>query len=234
MSGPGLLFVTSKITKPDVVSEDVFMKWYDTEHIPDLLATTGFDAAFRYRNVDSKADRPYMVAYPMRDIAFGGSDEFKSLRLHSKLFPDDGLCFNVADFDMRYYEHVQLFEPSGANAGVAKCVMAAAIEPGDATSAEEFDEWYRKQHLDMLSMTDGYVRSNRYRLSSAVGNNGPVTSQGLPTWLALHEFDTLSLPMDQIGKTVATEWAKAMLGTAKIVEATVYELQKKYGDGGAL
>lgn len=34
-----------------------------------------------------------------------------------------------------------------------------------ATDAErDLDDWYRNQHLDMLSMVRGYVRSTRYRL----------------------------------------------------------------------
>lgn len=41
MSGPGLLFVNSKITKPDLLSEDVFLKWYSDEHIEEVVETSG-------------------------------------------------------------------------------------------------------------------------------------------------------------------------------------------------
>ena len=77
---PGLFFVNSKITRPDILNEDAFIKWYSNDHIPEILGTSGVKSALRFKNTDPKADRPYLVLYPMDDVGFTQSDEFKKNR----------------------------------------------------------------------------------------------------------------------------------------------------------
>ena len=77
LKAPGLFLVNSKITRPDILNEESFIKWYSDDHIPEILGTSGVKSALRFKNADPKAYRPYLVLYPMDDIGFTQSDEFK-------------------------------------------------------------------------------------------------------------------------------------------------------------
>lgn len=97
---PGLFFVSSRITDPQL-SEDIFHEWYNQRHIPDIFQTSGFEEAYRWKVLkdfnantrkrgrgrgsrreeeDGKGEvkRPFLNTYPLRDVEFLGSEEFKS------------------------------------------------------------------------------------------------------------------------------------------------------------
>lgn len=99
---PGLFFVSSRITHPQL-SEDIFHEWYNQRHIPDIFQTSGFEEAYRWKVLkdfhtsirrrgrgrgrgsrrgeeDGKGEvqRPFLNTYPLRDVEFLGSEEFKS------------------------------------------------------------------------------------------------------------------------------------------------------------
>lgn len=74
---PGLLYVNSKIIQPDKLSSEEYSEWYEKTHIPDIFQTTGIDQAFRWQALDPSIERPYLALYPLRDIGFLQSPEFK-------------------------------------------------------------------------------------------------------------------------------------------------------------
>lgn len=93
---PGLFFVSSRITHPQL-SEATFHEWYNQRHIPDIFQTSGFEEAYRWKVLKDtrrrgrgrgsrreeehgKEDvqRPFLNTYPLRDVEFLGSEEFKS------------------------------------------------------------------------------------------------------------------------------------------------------------
>lgn len=87
IKGPGLLYVNSKISNP-LLNEAKFMKWYSTDHIPEIMATSGINSALRFKNADEKADKPNLVLYPMQDIGFTQGEEFRKIRVHSEILPE--------------------------------------------------------------------------------------------------------------------------------------------------
>lgn len=98
----------------------------------------------------------------------------------------------------------------------------AAIEPklgGD----DDLEDWYRCQHLDMLSMVPGYRRGTRYKLLSSMRD-------GTPRYLALHEFESAELPADEIECTTKTEWSKNILGSALQFERELWKLENQFGN----
>ncbi|KAI9813064.1 MAG: hypothetical protein M1827_004284 [Pycnora praestabilis] len=234
MASQGLFWVNSRVTSPKL-SAETYNKWYEEEHIPELVATSGIKSGFRYKAVDPKEKNPFLAIYPLKDIAFPDSDEFKAVPTESKTLPGSGKVFDLADFDVRVYEHLQSFERPNAKPGRALCLMSAAIEPAEGGD-EEFDEFYRKQHLDMLAMCDGYRKTTRYKLVSQqfVGPSADTTKNvETPRFLALHEFESPNLPMDQINQTASTEWAKKILGSVKIMQAPLFTLTKAGGQTDA-
>jgi hypothetical protein len=67
------------------------------------METSGINDAYRYIDNDEKASKPYLAFYPMPDLAFTQGDEFKKIRVKSDLLPGTGLCYDLADIDVRYY-----------------------------------------------------------------------------------------------------------------------------------
>lgn len=110
--------MNSKITRPDSITPENFNKWYSDIHIPDILATSGFDSAVLYKSIDPKADRPYLAIYPVSDVNWLGSQEFSSIPNTSNYFPGPShKCFDYADFDSRFYEFIHSYEKPGTRAG---------------------------------------------------------------------------------------------------------------------
>jgi hypothetical protein len=102
---PGILYVQSRIVS-DSLSPELFKKWYEDVHIPDILATSGFNSAFRYISTSpDTVDRPYLALYPTKDVNWLYSKEFFSIPLHSDILPNNSKAiFELANFDNRYYE----------------------------------------------------------------------------------------------------------------------------------
>jgi hypothetical protein len=84
------------------------------DHIPEILNTSGVDSALRFKNADAKAERPYMVVYPMGNIGFTQSEEYKTkINIYSDLLPGGGPIYDLVDMDVRVYSFVDKYEPNG-------------------------------------------------------------------------------------------------------------------------
>ena len=232
-SHPGLLFVTSRVKDPSQTSDEQFNRMYDEEHLPDVLNYKHkvTDLALRYKNTNQESDRAYLALYPLDDIEFFASGTLEKLTedtRHSRTFGGEDIL-NLVHFEPRPYEKIQTFEgysPSSNGEDAEKhqhartltCVAMEPAEDGD----DDFDEWYRKQHLDMLSMCRGYRRTTRYKRIDGVK----------PRYLALHEwsFPPAEMPVEQIKQVTSTEWSKKIIGSATVFERDVFELIQAQGD----
>jgi hypothetical protein len=77
-ANPGLCFAWSKLTKPDELSSDEYVRWYEKVHIPDVIRLSGMKHAALWQAVNPGEGRPYLALYPMEDLKFADSEEFKS------------------------------------------------------------------------------------------------------------------------------------------------------------
>ncbi len=59
----GKLIVTARPESPDTV--DDFNRWYDEDHIPEVLGVAGFVSARRYRALDGES---YVTVYDADDV----------------------------------------------------------------------------------------------------------------------------------------------------------------------
>jgi hypothetical protein len=137
INGKGMLYVTSQISQPDIMNYDQYMKWYDEDHIAEILETSGISTAYRYIDTDKKASKPYLAFYPMDDIAFTQGEEFRKIKVKSDLLPGSGLCYDLADIDVRY---IGLLGQSGKRNGVAEYLFSTALEPAQGTSDADIEK----------------------------------------------------------------------------------------------
>lgn len=91
----------------------------------------------------------------------------------------------------------------------------------EPTNEEDWDKWYREEHLDLLSKVPGYRRSQRYKIGVPV----PILTRGTPVkFLTVHEFDFLSgFAGPEASKLNGTEWTKRQVGDAKVMIVRAFE-----------
>lgn len=76
-------------------------------------------------------------------------------------------------------------------------------------------------HSDWTSLLSGYRRSTRFQKADG----------SLPKYIALHEFDTSSIP-PETSYVLGTEWSKKVLGGATSKALDVWEVISEYGKSG--
>ena len=148
--GPGVLYVTSRIARDDVLDEDTYFRWYDEDHIDEIVHTSGMKSAFRYRDVEieeknKSKEKVFLAFYPMQDMAFTQGDEFRSIRVKSPILPDTGLIYDLADLDVRYLGLIEKTEPKQKRSHPAPCLVVFGVEPGPGTSDEEVEKWFKEE-----------------------------------------------------------------------------------------
>jgi len=221
----GLLLVTSRPTHPEL-TDSIFNDWYTNEHIKDMVNSTLTNLVVRYKNVNSTAKWPYLAIYRLPDVArLRDQKVMGSIAPTSKLLPGKekgskgGAYKDVMDMEMRAYSRTQTFEGQTPKSGRGKGLVTSDMEPANGKDAE-LDDWYKRQHLDMLSMLGGYRRSTRFQKLDGSS----------PKYLAMHEFDTTTLA-PEIRIVMGTEWAKNMIRSAKAFSTDRWELISEFGQG---
>lgn len=110
MPTPGLLFVRSRITSPDL-TDSAFKKWYSEVHFSDVLESGLADLALRYENANPEAKYPYLVVYRLPDLGFVQDEKkMQTIPMKSELLPGSGEVSECTDMDIRAYEIIQRFE----------------------------------------------------------------------------------------------------------------------------
>lgn len=212
MATPGVAIVLSR-NKP-TWTEETFNKWYSGVHIKNVVKAGLSDLVIRYRNTNRSAEWPYLAVYRMVDV----NDVFNPKKLarvpaNDPLLPNGGPWREAIDMDLRPFGWVQTFEGKVSEDRVrGKVLRTVLIEPGND---DDLEEWYRKEHLDIISTVPGYRRSTRYKISDLENKDG------LPRYLALHEYDTI--PTEASNRVTSMDWYKKFLREAKSYNEDVWE-----------
>ncbi|VUC26910.1 unnamed protein product [Clonostachys rosea] len=243
MGGKGILFVTSKISRPDVLDVPTYIKWYEEDHIAEVVETSGINSARRFVHVDPKAEKPYLAMYALDDLAFLLSDEFRKIRVQSDLLPSPGIIYDLADVDVRYDNLVHVFEKTQKGRGAAKTLVVVASRLKEGVSPQDLDRWYREEHCELLSKNKSYLRTTRFKLAYARTNAQSRVLKGLaastdelppdpPTWLALHEFecDPDELDVPGIRQLTASPLTDKVLSQLDVHEVNIYRLANEFGN----
>ncbi|KAI9740927.1 MAG: hypothetical protein M1818_004533 [Claussenomyces sp. TS43310] len=237
MAPPGIFFTQSRLTAPDKVSPELYLKWFKEEHVPDLMKASGAKSFYFLQSLDANDEWPYLTYFPVDDLDYIHSEAFQNLPRSSDMLPAPHTFFDFAEFEMRSYEHLHTLEPAGRPTGPIDLVLAAGLEPAPGTD-DDFNAWYAQEHLHEASKAAGHRRSRRYKLTSihvfgkhAEGSTAAAAAAAAPpTYLALHEFDGAELPWPDLVKTLDTPWAKKSMGGCVKTETGQYRLLKVFGD----
>jgi hypothetical protein len=193
-SRPGILFVNSMITS-DTLTPELFREWYEGVHIPDLLVTSGINSGVRYKATNpEQVERPYLAMYPVKNVQWLHSDEFKSVPLHSDMLPNDSKAiYELADFESRYYEKLDTKGEPGRE-GPAEFVVTVEFD----SLTEDLAKLYE------LSTPEGMtpVRSRVFKLN--------FSRQSRPAYLGVVSPDLasyLTSLVGLLGSQPVTNWS---------------------------
>ncbi|KAI0145455.1 hypothetical protein GGR57DRAFT_298851 [Xylariaceae sp. FL1272] len=239
-TGKGLMFVHSKIVKPDILSEAQFLKWYDDDHIPEALGTSGMNSGYRCLDIEhakgNKVERPYLCLYQIDDLAFLRTAEFKSIGVTSPLLPTSDPVFEFADFDVRYAKLVQTYDPTKKGPGKTRSVLVAILEEGPGMRDEEIDRWYREEHIEAFSQFPGFLRATRYETVFGRGNRDFDEQQkmsgnlSVPKHITIYEYETPDIDMELVLKKGGTPWTKKVIAGCSFIVSPVFQVARLHGD----
>ncbi|KAK3049654.1 hypothetical protein LTR09_009076 [Extremus antarcticus] len=213
---PYLLHVNSK---PTQVSNDTWEEWYKVEHLPDLYNAKSCTRATLYEEVghplgpNPDHPRKYLALYQTELEELLKSDEYKGIRNSSELFERGGanssLTQDNGDFDARYYKLFQEYDPKSTGEKLSPYILCVYMNPSDE---EDFEKWYREEHLGLLAKLPGYRRSLRYKLDRP----NPLSQDGTQPYLAIHEVDDPSAFGSKEGEEAnATPWTEKHIRESK-------------------
>jgi predicted phosphoadenosine phosphosulfate sulfurtransferase len=181
-SGSGLLVVWTDVAQE---FEDEFNRWYDTEHVPQLLAVPGFLSGRRYQAVEGKPR--YIAIYELADENVLKSDAFRQVR------------DNPTPWSQKIIPHFrntqvggfrQIFSYGERPAKDAEFVVTVRLNTSE-DHEQEFNAWYNEDHVPALVGVPGVYCARRY-----------VAVKGDPKYLAVYEMRDGAIP-----KTA--EWNRA-------------------------
>lgn len=181
-SGTGLLVVWTDIATE---FEAEFNRWYDSEHVPQLLGVPGFLSGRRYQAVEGKPK--YIAVYELADEAVLKADAFRQVRENPtpwsrKIIPQ----FRNAQIGA----FRQIFSHGERPAKDAEFVLTVRLNtPADHEA--EFNAWYNEDHIPALVAVPGVYCARRY-----------VAVEGDPKYLAVYEMRDGEIPKTE-------EWNRA-------------------------
>ncbi|KAF2108322.1 hypothetical protein BDV96DRAFT_652890 [Lophiotrema nucula] len=224
-----IVLASSRVINPNLTETD-FNNWYNTVLLPGFMEHQNASLGVRYRatNRHNVSASQYLAIYKTRSAPSSWSTEAVfslAERTDAGIAKRDIGPEDVA-IELSTWNPIQTFESLREKTGQIppgrpKIVVVVKIEPrAEDEDGTELEDWYRKQHLDMLSMLPNYRRSTRYR--SADGSK--------PRWLAIHEQDTPDIDPYAGQVMMNTEyWHKVFTGI-KIFDATHWEYYFEAGN----
>lgn len=145
LHGKGMFCVNSKVSRPDVLDVSTFIKWYDDDHIPEVIETSGIKSARRFIDIDPEADMPYLAMYPMDDLGFTQSEEFRKIRVTSDILPGENSVYDLAEFNARCDNLVSIFDKTSQGKRTLKSLVVVKCELNKRILSEEVEGWFREK-----------------------------------------------------------------------------------------
>ena len=163
MPGKGLLLVMTDIPA-DVEKE--FNRWYNEEHMGDLLKFPGVLSARRYKILDGKPT--YLAMYELEDPSVVERPEYQKISGWSPTANPLSVSMSKRYFNtIRGVYQLAFALPSPEPKDVSNARGLTLRGLGfDLAHEDEILDWYHTEHLPNLSRVPGCVRARRYTLNT--------------------------------------------------------------------
>ena len=173
--GTGLHMVFADIPAD---KEDEFNRWYDEEHIGDILALPGVLNAARY--VAVSGGPKYLTCYELETPDAMWTPEYENERKNSTEWTKK---MNPRVIGTEYVSNIyQQIHPGEVSQDLAQSEMAPVLQIGRMNVTEfvedEFNRWYNTVYVPNYEKVPGCIRARRYR-----------TVSGWPLYSVVYEFE---------------------------------------------
>lgn len=174
--------------------EEELNAWYDTEHLPQIVALSGFVLGRRY--VIEKATPKYLAWYDTRDETVGtGSDLQRAIDNPTPWWRRIG-----GFLQHRERMSFRLMRDVGEKPREDTPWLYVVHTDIPDHIADEYNEWYDKEHLPRLVTVPGVIRARRY-----------MSVSGSPKYLTAYELTDKDAFESPAGITARkTPWTEKM------------------------
>ena len=156
--------------------EDDFNRWYNEEHLQELLSVPGILNAARYEAV--RSGPKHLACYELESPAVIETDAFKNrprTEWGSRVSPS----IIGTNFINNVYEMIY---PDALNDGIAGADMAPALQIGrmdiSPENEDEWNRWYSGVYVPNYEKVPGCIRGRRWRVV-----------RGQPKYAVVYEFE---------------------------------------------
>ena len=171
--GTGLMIVWADIPAE---KEDDFNRWYNEEHLAELLSVPGVLSAARYEATSSGPK--HMAVYELESSAVVETDAFKN-RPRTEWGNRVSPSIIGTNFMNNVYE---MIHPAGLSDDIANGDMAPALQIGrmdvPAASDTEWNDWYSTVYVPNYEKVPGCIRGRRWK-----------AVRGAPAYATVYEFE---------------------------------------------
>ena len=144
--------------------EEEFNAWYDTEHLPQIVALPGFVAGRRYA-CDGAVPK-YLAWYDTADETVDSGPDLKRYIAESST----PWCRRIAGFlQRRERMNFRLMREAGERPREDSPWLYLVHTDIPGGIAGEYNEWYDREHLPRLVTVPGVLRARRYDRVSGPG-----------------------------------------------------------------
>ncbi|KZS98207.1 hypothetical protein SISNIDRAFT_448376 [Sistotremastrum niveocremeum HHB9708] len=177
-------------------------------HVPLRTQTPGFLSAQRYQEIDG-AKPTWNATYDLESLSVLDSPGYQKLGT-DKSEHEISCLARLAVLDRRVFK--LLYSAGEDPHGKATVVVFNSITPTPALESE-FLEWYKKEHVPMLSKIPGWIRTRQFELVRE-DSGSETTPAWPPKLLTIHEWeDGSGLQSTAFKEATSTAWrAKVMEG----------------------
>ena len=156
--GQGIFLVYTDLVDPKY--EEDFNAWYNTEHLPELLALPGFLDAARY--VATKGSPKYLAAYELESVDAVQTPEFKN---RPRTPWGQRVSPTVIGTNLTRIVGQQIFPDSveQPDRGMAPALQIGRMSVPDSVDAE-WNAWYNGEYIPGYRKVPGVIYARRFRV----------------------------------------------------------------------
>lgn len=184
------------MTEPPAPMEEEFNAWYDSEHLPERLAISGFDSARRWVDPQAPAGTgKYLATYELDSPRVLETPEYLA-HVGDNFTPWSKRCLSRCVL-FRRWACAQIL-PGNAPPDPSARVLFFACGDVPAEHEAEFNKWYDTEHIPLLTAIPGVLRARRF-----------FDPNGKPRYIALYDLDSAAVAGSAPwNAALATPWAK--------------------------
>ncbi|OJJ08857.1 hypothetical protein ASPVEDRAFT_90064 [Aspergillus versicolor CBS 583.65] len=118
------------------------------------------------------------------------------------------------EVELRIYKIFSAKTSPHYNAPPGRIFRTLGLQPGPAMSEDAYNAWYEQEHVPLLSVVPGWLKSARWTLKESMQFAADGTRRYKPTsrYLAIHEYESMeSFSKPEFKTAISTPWRDKIL-----------------------